>query len=620
MEYWEFLIQKEGDRAWLPLESPTVEILEGRYRIVARSSYGNAAVEVRIAFLPEDAALGGRQRVQKRAGQTNGDGVLAIVPYTQLRPGRWQFRCSAMEEASWRYEVELQVLSVESDLWLEPIAAPGDAIESLEVRAGEAVEGAIAAPGADFTPARPEAEVLEILQGASNRAIAGDRSKEVPEVLPEPVPLGNPESISSEGISGEESPRETVADPAEGDALDALDAIKINGAGEIDAPGASLDAPELREPAGAIEPAKANLQPPATAGGAIAPETPTPVQAPVPANPPPSEPSPFTPPRDRLLQGGSDRLVRVADRLAQNHATPPAAAADAPLTEDRPPLPIALQSDRLRLTLEHSTYVTGWGRPLTLDGVLSLEGDPREATTPTLPVGLELQVSLRDPATQRMVVCLSRPLHHCALGATDANALPLPCQFALDVELPVESQGFLLLGHLGLYRATVASDEPLVEQAFTVAADATLLMRAIEPTFSPERCAQVTPVQRSSPSGRLPFQANASTLDTQLLNFVSGRQRSLDQPALPPPPTSTRSRPSASPMLPGEPRHQPPSPPQPALAPAPAIAPPPALAPPPAPSPPPQSPPPPHLCSQGRPAAPPGPRGALLGPIECPGG
>jgi len=34
MQSWEFLLQKEGDRVWLPLESPDVEILEGRYRVI----------------------------------------------------------------------------------------------------------------------------------------------------------------------------------------------------------------------------------------------------------------------------------------------------------------------------------------------------------------------------------------------------------------------------------------------------------------------------------------------------------------------------------------------------------------------------------------------------------
>ncbi|MCG9884849.1 MAG: hypothetical protein MH825_04575 [Cyanobacteria bacterium] len=529
MEYWEFLIQKEGDRAWLPLESPTVEILEGRYRIVARSSYVNAAVEVRIAFLPEDAALGGgRQRVQKRSGQTNGDGVLAIVPYTQLRPGRWEFRCSALEEADpWRYEMELQVLSVESDLWLEPIAPMADPGESGDIvgaagaRAGESAELPIAEPTPPGVLA-PESVV---------------------EALPEISRTPEEANIPAIAVGESSGDQHDVAPIAEAEVeVEGHSPEELTQTAEAGVPDGALVSPE---PTGDLN---------TGADGAIAPE-PTADPTPPPTSPPPQEPAPFMPPRDRLLQGGGDRLVRVADRLAQgnsNVASPPPTGT--PSSAERPTLPIALQSDRLRLALEHSTYITAWGRPLTLDGVISLEGDPREATTPTLPVGLELQVSLRDPATQRMVVCLSRPLHHCALGATDANALPLPCPFALDVELPVESQGFLLLGHLGLYRATVASDEPLVEQTFTVAADATLLMRAIDPAFSPERCAQAAPVQRPSPSGRLPFQAHGSTLDTQLLNFVSGRQGASAQPALPPPPTSTRSRPLVSPTLPGEPR------------------------------------------------------------------
>lgn len=48
MKNWEFLLQREGDTTWLPLETPDVEILEGRYRVVARSGYPNAKIEIRI--------------------------------------------------------------------------------------------------------------------------------------------------------------------------------------------------------------------------------------------------------------------------------------------------------------------------------------------------------------------------------------------------------------------------------------------------------------------------------------------------------------------------------------------------------------------------------------------
>jgi hypothetical protein len=51
MAYWEFLLQKEGDRDWLPLETAHVEISEGRYRIIAHSSYCEVPVEIRLSQL-----------------------------------------------------------------------------------------------------------------------------------------------------------------------------------------------------------------------------------------------------------------------------------------------------------------------------------------------------------------------------------------------------------------------------------------------------------------------------------------------------------------------------------------------------------------------------------------
>jgi hypothetical protein len=46
MEYWEFLLQKEGDRIWLPIKSPRLEIEAGRYRVVAHSTRTNTDVEI----------------------------------------------------------------------------------------------------------------------------------------------------------------------------------------------------------------------------------------------------------------------------------------------------------------------------------------------------------------------------------------------------------------------------------------------------------------------------------------------------------------------------------------------------------------------------------------------
>jgi len=93
MEHWEFLLQKEGDRSWLPLDSPDVEILEGRYRIVARSSHINAAIETRIVHIATEAVPPTR-RVQKRLCQTNHEGLTVVIPFTRLEPGLWELQCS----------------------------------------------------------------------------------------------------------------------------------------------------------------------------------------------------------------------------------------------------------------------------------------------------------------------------------------------------------------------------------------------------------------------------------------------------------------------------------------------------------------------------------------------
>ena len=117
MEYWEFLLQKEGDRSWLPLESPDVEILEGRYRVVARSSRANTSVEIRITHQVVDE-VPPKRRAQKRFGRTNKDGLMVVFPFTRMKPGLWEIRCAGdlMSDflgQSWQYMVCLQVLPQE---------------------------------------------------------------------------------------------------------------------------------------------------------------------------------------------------------------------------------------------------------------------------------------------------------------------------------------------------------------------------------------------------------------------------------------------------------------------------------------------------------------------------
>jgi len=120
MEYWEFLIQKEGDRTWQPLESPDVELQQGRYRILARSGRIDTEVDIRIIHQSTDEDPP-KRRMQKRSRRTNSDGLMVLIPFTHLKSGIWEFRCrpdliTDLMGDSWKHTLRLQVLSTPKDI------------------------------------------------------------------------------------------------------------------------------------------------------------------------------------------------------------------------------------------------------------------------------------------------------------------------------------------------------------------------------------------------------------------------------------------------------------------------------------------------------------------------
>ena len=156
MEYWEFLLQKEGDRSWLPLESPNVEILEGRYRVVARSSYRNSNVEVRIVH-QATVEVPPKRRTQQRSNRTNADGLVVVIPYTTLNPGTWELVCSGdllseLMGNAWKYSVQLHVVAIEAEEEWEPDwQSPSESVDSTIEIAEPALENQI-------VPSQPIAE------------------------------------------------------------------------------------------------------------------------------------------------------------------------------------------------------------------------------------------------------------------------------------------------------------------------------------------------------------------------------------------------------------------------------------------------------------------------------
>lgn len=115
MEYWEFLLQKEGSRSWQPLKSEKLTVEAGRYRIVAHSSRINADVEICVTHTTTEE-VPPKRRSQKRSRRTNPDGLMVVIPFTYLKPGMWELRCcgdimSDFLGKSWQNVVQLQVLA-----------------------------------------------------------------------------------------------------------------------------------------------------------------------------------------------------------------------------------------------------------------------------------------------------------------------------------------------------------------------------------------------------------------------------------------------------------------------------------------------------------------------------
>lgn len=143
MGYWEFLLQKEGDQSWLPLDTSQVEILEGRYRVMAHTSQVNTPVRIQISQVVRDgqgpAPMGDRnspkRRTLRRRGEINENGLMVVMPFTRLGEGTWNILCASEEgvegrdiqgstgedaagkeisAADWSYAVELQVVAQDS--------------------------------------------------------------------------------------------------------------------------------------------------------------------------------------------------------------------------------------------------------------------------------------------------------------------------------------------------------------------------------------------------------------------------------------------------------------------------------------------------------------------------
>ncbi len=105
----DFLLQKKGDRQWGTAHKTELKLKSGNYRIAAKGDT-SIDVAVTITFEGDDGAGNPLVKTQTRAKRTNARGLLAILPFTNLRPGQWTITCQSLDAANpWEKSLELSI-------------------------------------------------------------------------------------------------------------------------------------------------------------------------------------------------------------------------------------------------------------------------------------------------------------------------------------------------------------------------------------------------------------------------------------------------------------------------------------------------------------------------------
>lgn len=439
MALWEFLIQKEGDRSWLPLESSNAEILEGRYRIVARTDRVNAPVEIRVIHnaLHEDPP---KRRLQKRSSKTNPDGLIVVIPFTRLHAGVWQLRCngdvmSEMMGEGWQHQITLQVLSHEIATdgdweldWDQPLpderqpSTMADCVAEAEADAAHVMLHTHK-PSLVATSALSSAESAEPPVESEESIDAPLAAQYAETELPEDNP-------SSQPLLAEQAQINRVADVFDED-ITAAQATQSETEPEqlVETTSASLlESLDLKN--------LANL--------------------------------------DEL----SEEFVAALFQEFETEAFTPA-----PVVHELASSTPVAAAEGWRIRLEPDTYIAQAGESLTLSGTIEAIA-PEETNLQRL---ARLQIVLRNPQDREILVELS---HSIELQSPD-------CPFEQVVHVPAEAATRLMLGEVLLYSL---EDTVLASQPFTLTSDIDTLLSAIAAdTVTPEAAAEtLTPTSHAT--------------------------------------------------------------------------------------------------------------------------
>ncbi|WP_225912564.1 hypothetical protein [Nostoc flagelliforme] len=535
MEHWQFLIQKQGDRSWHILESPNLEILEGKYRILARSNLPNTDVEVRVTHSSTQEVLP-KRRIFKRSRRTNSEGLMALIPFTYFEPGVWELRCmgdlmSELLGKSWQYSVQLQVLCQEVEGQQRRQGEQGENVESnssdhpdtvsenLQCIAPEepaiALDKTIAVSAEQPIPTddnsvtivvpdegnleytaleEPEMTLDKAIAVFAELLIATDDNPVaivVPDegnleyTAPEEPEINLDKAIATEQAVTTDNNSVTIVVPDEGNL-------------EYTAP----EEPEINlDKAIAIEQGINTDSNPATT--VLLDETEKDIDEPV---------SPVWlkgETAEQILQNLIDLALPNSEALLHDEKV-----TDSPAIQPQPPL---------LLTLDQDTYIARWGQPLTINGHIELKEninlDQAETLFSTSLRALELGIELRSPKNSKILTQVRQPL-------PDQE---LPFTINTSIDIPADFESKLILADISLYGRFVDVGEVirLASQFFTITADVRELL-AITAVATPSTSLN-DPIAPSDSSAVVTEPEAAGRIDLKLFNLVKIRKTDQSQ-------------------------------------------------------------------------------------------
>ncbi|MFN6438554.1 MAG: hypothetical protein RMY35_016885 [Nostoc sp. DedSLP01] len=527
MDNWQFLIQKQGDRSWHILESPNLQILEGQYRVLARSSLRNTDVEVRVTHFSTHEATP-KRRIFKRSRRINSEGLMAVIPFTDFEPGIWELRCcgdlmSDMLGKSWQYSIQVQVLSQE--VWNRedaetipphhlitpplphsqyPIADAPSPVET--------PDKAIAIPTDSSleTAVVPDTSKQEDTDSSFETAVVVDAIEQQEDTDSSFETAGVVDAIEQEDTVSSFETAGVVDAIEQEDTASSFDIAVVNAAKQED-----TDTPDTNVVADAIEQEE---------------DTDSSLEIAV-VNAAKQEDTASDRSGNPVWLKGE-----TAEQILQN-LIELALPTSEPLSEDEEVVDSSetQQPQPLLLTLDRDTYVACWGQALTINGRVELEEKTNlefaETGSPKSVRGLELKIELRSPLEPQILSQVRRPL-------PDQD---LPFTIGTSIDIPAECESKLILADISLYGRLTEIGEliHLASYSFSITADVTeLLAIATAPKPSTSSNKLTAP---SASSDNFTEPEAAVKLDLKLLNLV--KLRKTDQPQLTSPSSNTPTPP-----------------------------------------------------------------------------